>query len=213
MRAASWREWASRTPSGLHTSPSSSTKPSAATWRAEHDEAVVVVGFIDGVRERGAEVHGEVDGRDRRRLREPREERRDPRVGVRGDGEVVDRTRLRRSGSIRRRPLAVAAGERRIADRPPLLVALAHRRDVPAAASASAGSARRLVERHRVGHRDVGELDGRACSPRTRAIARASNRSPCTSRPVTNVTRRPVRSIRRLHHDIALGRAARGSGS
>ena len=26
------------------------------------------------------------------------------------------------------------------------------------------------------------------------AIARASSRSPCTNRPVTNVTRRPVRS-------------------
>ena len=97
---------------------------------AEHDEAEVVVGH-GRVGERCAEVDGEVDRRDPHRLREAGEDRRDPRVGERSDGEVIDRTpHLVGEADVAADHRDGRARERLPAERPPLLVALAHRRDV-----------------------------------------------------------------------------------
>ena len=98
---ASWRDWASRTPSSLHSSPSSSHVPPAPRRVVNTPEHPRVLARRDAGRR--APVDREVDGRDEGRLLHVREGGRDPRVGERGEQHRVGRARLGRRASRRRR--------------------------------------------------------------------------------------------------------------
>ena len=106
-RRPSWREWASRVPSGVHSWPSSSRKPSVAT--VVRKRAAIQSSGASRCRALDrAEVDGEVDGRHAEAIGEAGEDRRVPRVAEGGDRARRRTAAARRGGSSRRSRPCVA---------------------------------------------------------------------------------------------------------
>ena len=124
---ASWRDWASRTPSGA---PQLAVLLEEAVGGGRRAEDARAPGRrrSSAAGRRRAEVDGEVDGGRRGRPREARERRGQPRVGEHRQQRRVERRRARRSAASRRWSTPSAPANERRADRRAHLEALVDRR-------------------------------------------------------------------------------------
>ncbi len=204
----SWRDWATRVPSGSHSSPSSSKNPSRIRLTAKAPEQQRV-----GLRQRGAEMDRQVDRRRRRELGEPRPGRRKPGVGEHGDRERVERTALEQAEPATGLGV-VGAGPRRVAEAMLHRQPLGERRRIRAREllRASRSAERQLAYHYGAlaavrpgrgggpgrGARWRASASRRAAGPprapsRRRARARSACR-PAERRPLTVESERPWRS-------------------